>query len=122
MGTVRRRLKQKRPARDYLEQALEVFELLGASLWSDRARRELDRISGRTAGSTDLTPTERQVAELVADGLSSKAVAEKLFLSVRTVDANLTRIYQKMNVKSRTEMAAKLREERPPDSEASPPS
>lgn len=121
MGTVRRRLKQKRPARDYLEQALQVFELLGASLWSDRARLELARISGRTAGSTELTPTERQVAEHVADGMSSKAVAEKLFLSVRTVDANLTRIYQKLSVKSRTEMAAKLREERPSDHAEAPP-
>jgi DNA-binding CsgD family transcriptional regulator len=107
LGEVRRRAKRKRAARDALESALAVFEELGAPLWADRARRELARIGGRTA-SGELTATERRVAELVAEGRSNKEVAAALFVSVRAVEANLSRIYAKLEIGSRTELARRL--------------
>ena len=67
-GTVERRAKRKREARDTLTKALEVFDGLGAALWADRTRAELARIGGRAPSSLDLTPTEDRVAALVAGG------------------------------------------------------
>ena len=80
----------------------------GAPIWRDRARRELGRISGRAAGNRDeLTSTERQIAELVATGRSNREVAAEMFIAVRTVEANLTRVYAKVGVRSRSELAAR---------------
>jgi DNA-binding CsgD family transcriptional regulator len=107
LGEVRRRAKQKRGAREALEAALAAFEELGAPLWAEKARRELARIGGRTA-SGELTATERRVAELVAEGRSNKEVAAALFVSVRAVEANLSRIYAKLDVSSRTELVRRL--------------
>jgi DNA-binding CsgD family transcriptional regulator len=107
-GAVRRRMRQKKGARDLLERALTTFDDLGAPLWTDRARRELARIGGRAPTSTGLTPTEAQIAHLVAAGKTNREVAEALFVSVHTVEANLKRIYRKLDVRSRTELARKL--------------
>jgi DNA-binding CsgD family transcriptional regulator len=105
LGTLHRRAKHKAAARAGLEEAIEILDPMGARLWAERARAELGRIGGR-AKEDGLTPTEARVAELVADGLSNKAVAAELFVSVRTVEANLTRIYAKLGIRSRTELAA----------------
>jgi DNA-binding CsgD family transcriptional regulator len=105
LGTLHRRAKHKAAARAALEEAIEILDPMGARLWAERARAELGRIGGR-AKEDGLTPTEARVAELVADGLSNKAVAAELFVSVRTVEANLTRIYAKLGIRSRTELAA----------------
>ena len=107
-GAVRRRMRKKRGARDLLERALTTFDDLGAPLWTDRARRELARVGGRAPTSTGLTPTEAQVARLVAEGQTNREVAEALFVSVHTVEANLKRIYRKLDVRSRTQLARKL--------------
>ena len=82
-------------------------------LWAEKARAELARIGGRPPATGDLTPTERRVAELVAEGRSNKEVAAALFVSVKTVEANLTRIYAKLGVHSRTEMARELAASKP---------
>jgi len=108
-GTVQRRAKRKRDARDTLEQALEIFEGLGAVQWAERTRAELARIGGRAPSSVDLTPTETRVAELVAAGGTNREVADALFVSVHTVEANLKRIYRKLGIRSRTELASALR-------------
>jgi DNA-binding CsgD family transcriptional regulator len=80
---------------------------MGARIWRDRARREIGRISGRTASDRNtLTPTERQIAELVASGRTNREVAQELFVSPHTVESNLTRIYRKLGVRSRAELAA----------------
>ncbi len=102
-GQVERRARQKRLARSSLDEALRIFESLGAPLWAERARSELSRVGGPVA-SGELTPTERQVAELVADGLTNREVADSLFVSVKTVEANLSRIYHKMGIGSRREL------------------
>jgi ATP/maltotriose-dependent transcriptional regulator MalT len=104
-GVVLRRERRKRSARESLERALEAFESLGAPLWADRARAELGRIGGRAPSSLELTPTEERVAELVAGGATNQEVASALFLSLKTVEWNLSRIYRKLGVRSRTEMA-----------------
>jgi DNA-binding CsgD family transcriptional regulator len=87
------------------ERALEIFERLGAPLWAEKARAELKRVGLRPSAPNDLTPTEERVADLVAAGRTNKEVAEALFMSVKTVDSNLTRIYRKLGVRSRTELA-----------------
>jgi DNA-binding CsgD family transcriptional regulator len=107
-GTVRRRMRQKKGARELLDRALETFGALGAPLWVEKAERELARIGGRAPAPTGLTPTEAQIAELVADGRTNREVAEALFISIHTVEANLKRIYRKLDVRSRTELARKL--------------
>ena len=107
LGEVRQRAKQKRATREAFEEASAAFEALGAPVWAARARKALDRIGGRTT-EDGLTPTERRVAELVADGMSNKEVASALFVSVRAVEANLTRIYAKLDVGSRSELVRKL--------------
>jgi DNA-binding CsgD family transcriptional regulator len=107
-GTVERRAKRKREARETLTKALEVFEGLGAAVWADKARSELARIGGRAPSSVDLTPTEDKVAALVATGRTNREVADELFVSVHTVEANLKRIYRKLGVRSRTELASRF--------------
>jgi DNA-binding CsgD family transcriptional regulator len=114
-GAVERRAKRKREARDTLTRALEIFEGLGAALWADKARAELVRIGGRAPSSAELTPTEAKVAALVASGSTNREVAEALFVSVHTVEANLKRIYRKRGVRSRTELASRF----PPDASGS---
>jgi DNA-binding CsgD family transcriptional regulator len=77
-------------------------------LWTDKARAELARIGGRAPSSLDLTPSEARVAELVAAGGTNREVADALFVSVHTVEANLKRIYRKLGIRSRTELASTL--------------
>jgi DNA-binding CsgD family transcriptional regulator len=113
LGVLQRRLKQRRAARVSLEAALAVFEELGALLWIEKARTELKRIAGRTPAGDALTPTERRVAELVAEGHPNKEIAAMLFVTVKTVEANLTRIYAKLGVRSRTELARLLVDKSP---------
>lgn len=103
-GETLRRFKKKRDARVSMEKALAIFDELGAKLWSAKARRELARISGRTA-TRGLTETEHRVAVLVSEGHSNKEVANALFVTVRTVESHLTSIYMKLGVRSRTELA-----------------
>jgi DNA-binding NarL/FixJ family response regulator len=87
---------------------LEIFDTLGARLWAEKAAMELARIPGRTRSPGELTETERRVAELVARGLSNKEVAGKLFVTVRAVEANLSKVYAKLGVRSRTELATRF--------------
>jgi DNA-binding NarL/FixJ family response regulator len=107
-GTIERRAKQKRNAREAFEQATDIFSRLGARLWLEKAQTELERAGGQRSGDLDLTPTEQQVAELVAKGRSNKEVAAQLFMSVRTVEATLSKIYRTLGLESRTELAARL--------------
>jgi DNA-binding CsgD family transcriptional regulator len=108
-GTIERRGKRKRQARETLGRALEVFERLGAPLWAEKASLELARIGGRAPAPLALTPTEGRVAELVAAGGTNREVADALFVSVHTVEANLKRIYRKLGIRSRTELASRFR-------------
>jgi ATP/maltotriose-dependent transcriptional regulator MalT len=104
-GAALRRAKRKADARDTLEQCLAAFEELSAEAFADRARAELKRIGGRRRSEGGLTATERQIAELVAQGHSNKEVAAALFVTVKTVEANLSRVYAKLGLRSRAELA-----------------
>ena len=108
LGAVQRRMKHRREARETLEEALAVFERIGAELWADRARAELRRISGRAPTTGALTPAEERIASLVAEGRTNREVAAALFLSERTVEGHLSRVYGKLGVRSRTELAREL--------------
>jgi DNA-binding CsgD family transcriptional regulator len=107
LGIVHRRRKEKRAAREALDAAIAIFDDLPAPLWAGRARAERARIGGRVA-TGELTETERQIAELVAQGRSNKEVAARLFITARTVEGHLTRIYEKLGVISRAELAHRL--------------
>jgi DNA-binding CsgD family transcriptional regulator len=114
-GTLQRRNRERRPARESLTQALAVFDELGAGLWSERARAELRRIGGRAPATPGvLTPTEERVAALVAAGRTYREVADALFISPKTVQWNLSKIYRKLGVRSRAELAAKLAADQTP--------
>ena len=107
-GAALRRANRRRAARASLDEALEVFHRLGARLWADRTRAELARIGGRASSPDDLTATEERVAALVGLGRTNKEVAAELYVSVHTVEKALTRIYAKLGVRSRTELARQL--------------
>jgi DNA-binding CsgD family transcriptional regulator len=111
LGTTRRRIRQKRAAREAIDEALAVFEELGAALWAEHARAELGRIGGRRR-EEGLTPAERRVATLVAEGRTNREVAAALVLGERTVETHLTHIYAKLGVRSRTELARTLDSQR----------
>ena len=105
LGAAQRRAKRKREARATLSGAQRIFEALGATPWSQHAGDELARISGRRPSDSRLTATERRIADLVAEGRTNKEVAAALFLSPRTVEAYLRKVYRKLGVRSRTELA-----------------
>jgi DNA-binding CsgD family transcriptional regulator len=107
-GTILRRIKRRKAAREAIEAALSIFEALPAPVWADNARAELARIGGRAAPGGGLTPSERRIAELVAAGKTNKEAAAALFLSVHTVEDALKRIYRKLDVRSRTELSRRL--------------
>jgi DNA-binding CsgD family transcriptional regulator len=108
LGVVHRRAKRKRPAREALEQALALCEQIPAPLWAARARQELARIGGRAPAPDGLTATEQQVANLVASGHTNREVADALFISAKTVEKHLTRIYEKVGVHSRRQLSREL--------------
>ena len=88
-----------------LRDALAVFEQLGTQLWADRARAELTGTSSRSRanGRDRLTPAEQRVAELVASGMTNRDVAAKRYISAKTVEATLARVYRKLGT-SRAEL------------------
>ncbi len=110
LGTVQRLRRRKADARSTLQRAVLVLEGLGARIWLERARKELRRIGGRsTPSGTDLSETEARIAELVAEGTTNAEVARALQLSRKTVEWNLSKIYRKLGLRSRTELAARFR-------------
>jgi DNA-binding CsgD family transcriptional regulator len=107
-GATQRRAKQRGAARATLEQALAIFEQLGAPLWAEQARAELKRIGGRAPSRGELTEAESRIAALVAEGRTNREVAAALFVTEHTVERALTRTYRKLGVRSRAELAHRL--------------
>jgi len=110
-----RRDGERKAAREQLDAAAATFASLGAVPWLERARDEL-RASGarlRAASSTDveqLTPREAQIAAQVAEGKSNREVAAALYLTTKTVEFHLTRVYRKLGVRSRSELVRLMSE------------
>lgn len=107
LGRLHRRQRHKEVAADTLREAIARFEQLGTPLWADRGRAELDRVNVAPT-STALTPTEQRVAELAASGMTNRDVAATLFISPKTVEANLARIYRKLGIRSRAELGRRM--------------
>jgi DNA-binding CsgD family transcriptional regulator len=107
-GAALRRARHWRAAREAMQAARAVFEQFRYRLWVERTDAELKRIAGRSA-SAGLTPTETRVAQVIASGRSNKEAAAELSVTVRTIESNLSRIYAKLGIRSRTELAARLR-------------
>jgi DNA-binding NarL/FixJ family response regulator len=104
LGQLQRRQRQREASAATLREALRSFEDLGTQLWVDRAKTELARgISGRQRAD-GLTPSEQRVAELAVSGMTNRDIAAALFISPKTVEVNLSRIYRKLRVRSRVEL------------------
>lgn len=115
LGTVQRRRRRHPGATASLREALQTFEQLGAPLWAARAQAELRRIDQAQGDSTTLTASEQRVAALAADGMSNKQIAAQLFISAKTVEMNLSRIYRKLGIRSRAGLSAALASARDAD-------
>jgi DNA-binding CsgD family transcriptional regulator len=104
LGQLQRRQRQKISATATLTEALQAFTDMGNPLWADRVRVELTRTKVAPTHDHALTPSEEQVAELAASGMTNRDVATALFISPKTVEANLARVYRKLGIKSRAEL------------------
>ncbi|MCA1222112.1 helix-turn-helix transcriptional regulator [Streptomyces sp. 8L] len=106
LGTVERRARHRTAANRALTEALDLAETHGVVPLAARARAELARLGAlEGGGAAALTATETRIAELVTGGASNREVAAKLFISVKTVEGNLSRVYRKIGVRSRTALA-----------------
>jgi class 3 adenylate cyclase len=108
-GALERRAKRKRAAKRTLEQAGAMLEPLDAAVHKERVRDELSRIGLRRATVEDgLTPAQQRVAELVVAGKSNREIASTLYMSQRSVESHLTKIYREFGVRSRAQLLAAL--------------
>ncbi len=106
-GRIERRARRKRASGVAFERALAIFDRLGTPLWAEHARRELARAPQRPAQG-GLTESELRVARLAASGRTNREVAQLLFVSPKTVEASLARIYRKLAIRSRAELGARM--------------
>ncbi|WP_189153134.1 helix-turn-helix transcriptional regulator [Lentzea pudingi] len=110
-GARLRRARRRVDARPHLHAALETFENLRAARWADLAAIELgatgETIQRRTPGES-LTPQELQVSLLLAEGKTTREVAAALFLSPKTIEYHLRKVYTKLDIRSRAELAGRL--------------
>jgi DNA-binding NarL/FixJ family response regulator len=88
--------------------ALQTFEQLETPLWADRARAELGRVNVGARRKVALSPSELRVAELAASGMTNRNIAAAMFISPKTVESNLSRIYAKLGIHSRAELGNRI--------------
>jgi len=103
LGTAQRKARQRLQAAACLDEAIGVFTRLGAPRWQELAQAQRDRLAPGRDGT--LTPAERRIAELVGAGHSNPEIAAAMYISVKTVEANLTRIYRKLGLRGRVDLA-----------------
>jgi DNA-binding CsgD family transcriptional regulator len=116
LGSALRRQRHRAAARQPLREALDLAQRFGARLIAEQARTELLATGARPrrlllSGVDSLTPSERRVAELAADGLSNRQIAQALFISPRTVEAHLAHVYRKLDVASRRDLKKAITEQ-----------
>ncbi|MDT5326352.1 MAG: hypothetical protein QOF25_3504 [Mycobacterium sp.] len=104
LGQIQRRQRRRDASTATLGTALAAFEKMGTPLWADRARTEISRSDTGRRRNVGLTASEQRIAELAASGVTNRDMAATLFISLKTVEANLTRIYRKLNIHSRAEL------------------
>jgi DNA-binding CsgD family transcriptional regulator len=107
-GRLHRRAKQRRAAADAFAQAAAIFERLGVVDWAERARNELDVVGPRRRAPDELTATEQRVAELAAAGITNREIGRAVFMSEKTVEAHISRVYRKLGIHSRAELGARM--------------
>jgi DNA-binding CsgD family transcriptional regulator len=108
LGGVQRRSGHRTKARRTLEVAQRTFVALGTPVQVGQVGAELASLGGRRNEEGELTPVEERIAALVGEGLTNREVASSLFISVRTVESHLGRVYRKLGLRSRTELARRL--------------
>lgn len=106
-GRLARRAGERSLAREWLQRAIDHLEPRGCAGFASQAREEMSRLSGRRVAASELTDAERHVAGLAATGMTNPEIAAAAFLSVKTVEAHLSRVYRKLGVRSRAELAAR---------------
>jgi ATP/maltotriose-dependent transcriptional regulator MalT len=104
LGQLQRRQRQRDAGAATTREAWQTFDDLGSQVWADRAKAELARGTSGRQRSEGLTPAERRVAELAVSGVTNRDIAAALFISPKTVEVNLSRIYRKLKVRSRMEL------------------
>jgi DNA-binding CsgD family transcriptional regulator len=115
LGAAMRRAGRRADARAPLREAFELARRLGAARIARRANEELGA-SGETVrryapiGIESLTPSERRVADLAASGMTNRQIAQSLFVTIKPVEAHLSSAYDKLDIRSRRELPAALRE------------
>jgi DNA-binding CsgD family transcriptional regulator len=112
-----RRQRRRRDARDQLRTAFSMFDEMGMEAFAGRARAELrasgERARPRSPGAQEvLTPQEEQIARLIAEHLSNREIAARLFISASTVEYHLRKIFRKLGVSNRTQLSRTLRGDR----------
>jgi DNA-binding CsgD family transcriptional regulator len=105
-GRVLRRWRRRHAARESLEAALSRFEEMGARLWAVRVAGDLERTAAYPAVNGEVAPSDAQIARLAASGRTNREIAQTLFVSTKTVEAALSRVYRTLGVRSRAELAA----------------
>ena len=118
-GEILRRLGRRRDAAASLGEARTAFETLRTPLWIARVEAEEGRLGGRRRTTDTLTPTEERVAELAAQGLRNAEIAARLHVTRKTVEATLSRVYRKLGIRSRTELARRETTHEPPTADGS---
>jgi DNA-binding CsgD family transcriptional regulator len=108
LGQIQRRQRRKEAAAETLREALAAFEDMGILRWAERARAELARCAAVPRRPSGLTPLERRVAALAAQGMTNRDVAAALFIGAKTVEANLSRVYRKLGIHSRAELGRRM--------------
>jgi DNA-binding CsgD family transcriptional regulator len=108
LGQLQRRQRKKDAPVAALRGALAVFEELDAPLWANRARAELARADAGQQAPDGLTAAEQRVAELAASGMTNRDVASELFISPKTVEATLARVYRKLGIRSRAQLGRRM--------------
>jgi DNA-binding CsgD family transcriptional regulator len=110
LAGIERRAHRRGAARDALLEAISRYTACGAAPWREAAETELGRLDGaRTGGLSD---SERRIVELVRQGATNREIARATYLSVKAVEANLTRLYRRFGVRTRDQLARSLDEER----------
>ena len=108
LGRIRRRLRKRLAAKAVLAEALAIFKAVGSPHWAAQASAEIACLGLRPRASDRLTPSEERVARLAASGLTNQEVASCLIISPKTVEAQLSRAYRKLGIRSRAELGARM--------------
>jgi DNA-binding CsgD family transcriptional regulator len=107
-GEVHRRARRRARAREAFRTAAALFTGLGAELWAAQAREQLERLSSARHDRAGLTPTQTEVADLAIEGLTNRQIADRLFMSIHTVEAHLSAIYRTLGIGSRRDLPRAL--------------